>query len=509
MTLPAIRRASRAVLPALLAATMLAGPAVPAWAQDAQPKAGAIEPGRIANPLPDFQALVRQVKPAVVSITSKIQEDEGQGFGGGNPFGNQFPFPFPFQFQQPRGGAGRTVEARGSGFIIDPAGTVVTNNHVVKNARSVTVTLDDGTVLPAKIVGRDSRTDIAVLKVKSERRLPFINLGDSDAAQPGSWVIAVGNPFGLGGTVTAGIVSARGRDIGEGPYDSFIQIDAPINQGNSGGPLFSQDGKVVGVNTAILSPSGGSVGIGFAIPSNTVKNVVTQLLKNGKVTRGFIGVQAQVVTPQMASALRLPEAAAEERGALVASVEPDGPAQKAGLQPGDVIVSVAGHKVANSRELAINVSQIAPGTEAQLSIYRNGKQQTVTVTVGQLNNDQASGRVGRSAQGSPTLGVGLQAITPQLRQQLQLPDSVRGAVISEVQPGSTADQAGLQAGDVIVGVGDRAVGSPAEATRAIRDSLKNSQAVALRIIRDGQPAFVAVSPSQNDEGASGDEDDNK
>lgn len=506
MTLPAIRRAA---LPALLAATMLASPMVSAWAQDAQPKAGAIEPGRIANPLPDFQALVRQVKPAVVSITSKIQEDEGQGFGGGgNPFGNQFPFPFPFQFQQPRGG-GRTVEARGSGFIIDPAGTVVTNNHVVKNARSVSVTLDDGTVLPAKIVGRDSRTDIAVLKVKTDRRLPFINLGDSDAAQPGSWVIAVGNPFGLGGTVTAGIVSARGRDIGEGPYDSFIQIDAPINQGNSGGPLFSQDGKVVGVNTAILSPSGGSVGIGFAIPSNTVKNVVTQLLKSGKVTRGFIGVQAQVVTPQMASALRLPEGSADERGALVASVEPDSPAQKAGLQPGDVIVSVNGHKIANSRELAINVSQVAPGSDAQLSIYRNGRAQNVTVTVGQLNNDQASGRVGRSAQGSPTLGVGLQAITPQLRQQLQLPDSVRGAVISEVQPGSTADQAGLQAGDVIVGVGDRAVGSPAEATRAIRESLKNSQAVALRIIRDGQPAFVAVSPSQNDEAAPGEDDDNK
>jgi serine protease Do len=351
---------------------------------------------------------------------------------------------------------------------------------------------------------------VAVLRVKSPHRLPFIDLGDSANVEPGAWVVAVGNPFGLGGTVTAGIVSARGRDIGEGPYDSFIQIDAPINQGNSGGPLFTQDGKVVGVNTAILSPSGGSVGIGFAIPSNTVRNVVAQLEKSGKVTRGFIGVQAQVVTAAMVGALRLPDEGGDDRGALVASVEPDSPAQKAGVQPGDVIVSVDGHHIGNPRELALNVSQVPPGTRTTLGVVRNATTQKIDVTVGTLSNDQpASGRVGNSPQGSPSLGVGLQAITPNLRQQLGLADGLRGAVISEVRPGSVAEQAGLQAGDVIVGVGDKTVGSPAEASRAIKDSLKDGQAVALRIIRDGQPAFVAVSPAPSDQ-ANGDmgSDDN-
>ena len=314
--------------------------------------------------------LVKQVKPAVVSITSKIHPDEeedaqgGGGQGGGMPgMGHgqgMMPFPFPFAFPQQQQRQ-RTVEARGSGFLIDADGTIVTNNHVVRGATSVSVTLDDGTVLPARVIGRDKASDLAVLRVKSSHRLPFINLGDSNAAQPGAWVVAVGNPFGLGGTVTAGIVSARGRDIGEGSYDSFIQIDAPINQGNSGGPLFTQDGRVVGVNSAIISPSGGSVGIGFAIPSNTVKSVVAQLEKSGHVTRGYIGVQAQAVNAAMSDALHLPSGSTEDHGALVASVEPDGPASHAGLAPGDVIVAVNGQHVGNPRELAINVSQVIPG----------------------------------------------------------------------------------------------------------------------------------------------------
>jgi serine protease Do len=418
-----------------------------------------------------------------------------------------FPMPFPFGQQQAHP---RTIEARGSGFLIDPDGTIVTNNHVVKNAKSVSVTLDDGSTVPARVIGRDSRSDLAVIRIKVNHKLPFINLGDSDEAQVGSWVVAVGNPFGLGGTVTAGIVSARGRNIGEGPYDSFIQIDAPINMGNSGGPLFTQDGKVVGVNTAIFSPSGGSVGIGFAIPSNTVKSVVAQLEKSGKVTRGFIGVQAQAVSATMAGALHLQAGSGDENGALVASVEPDSPAQTAGLQPGDVITGVNGHHIGNQRDLALTISQIPPGEEAKLAVMRNGSAKTLPVTVAVLSSDQATGRVGSSPQGSPSLGVGLQALTPNVRQQLSVPDSVKGAVIAEVKPGSVAEQAGLQTGDVIVGVGDTAVGSPSEATRAIRDSLKNSQAVALRIIRDGQPAFVAVSPSAPDQpsGAGGDDDNN-
>jgi serine protease Do len=271
--------------------------------------------------------------------------------------------------------------------------------------------------------------------------------------------------------------------------------------------LFTQDGKVVGVNTAIFSPSGGSVGIGFAIPSNTVKAVAAQLQKTGHVTRGFIGVTAQGVNASMASALHLPSSSSDDRGALVASVEPDSPAGRAGVQPGDVIISVNGHHIGNARELAINVSQIAPGNVASLAVLRDGGSKAISVTVGTLPSDQASGRVGNSAQGSPALGVGLQALTPNLRQQLSLPDSVRGAVIAEVKSGSTAEQAGLQPGDVIVGVGEKNVSSPSETTRAIRESLKNNQAVALRIIRDGQPAFVAVSPSENDQSGSDDDDD--
>jgi serine protease Do len=473
-----------------------------------QPKQGAIEPTQISHPLPDFVSLVKEVKPAVVSITSKIhpEEDEQggmQGFGNGQQM--PFPFPFPFAQQQP---SHRLVEARGSGFLIDADGTIVTNNHVVKGATSVSVTMDDGTTLPAKVIGRDARSDLAVLKVNAHHKLPFINLGNSDAAQPGAWVIAVGNPFGLGGTVTAGIVSARGRDIGEGPYDSFIQIDAPINQGNSGGPLFTQDGKVVGVNSAILSPSGGSVGIGFAIPSNTVKSVVAQLEKTGHVTRGYIGVQAQAVSQGMADALHLPPASSDERGALVASVEPDSPAGHAGVQPGDVIVGVNGEHVGNARELAIDVSQTPPGSHANLSVLRNGRQQALDVVIGTLPNDAGS-RGGLAApDAAHGLGVAMSPITPQLRQQLDLGDAQRGAVITQVQPGSAADQAGLQAGDVIVGVGDRTVTGTGDASRAIRDSLKQNQAVALRIIRNGEPIFVAVQATPSDQGNDNNEDGN-
>jgi serine protease Do len=474
-----------------------------------QPKQGAIEPSQISHPLPDFVNLVKEVKPAVVSITSKMRPEEEEqqpgmpGMGQGQPF--PFPFPFPFaQQQQPH----RLIEARGSGFLIDPDGTIVTNNHVVKGATSVSVTLDDGTVLPAKVIGRDARSDLAVLRVNAHRKLPFINLGDSNEAQPGAWVIAVGNPFGLGGTVTAGIVSARGRDIGEGPYDSFIQIDAPINQGNSGGPLFTQDGKVVGVNSAIISPSGGSVGIGFAIPSNTVKSVVAQLEKTGHVTRGYIGVEAQAVNQAMADALHLPSASSDDRGALVASVEADGPAAHAGVQPGDVITSVNGEHVGNARELAIDVSQTAPGNHATLNILRNGKPQTVDVVVGTLPNDgQAHGGM-TAPDATRGLGVSLSPITPQLRQQLDLADGQRGVVITQIQQGSPADQAGLQAGDVIVGVGEKNVANTAEASHAIRESLKENQAVALRIVRNGEPIFVAVSAAPADQGNDGNDDGN-
>jgi serine protease Do len=444
----------------------------------------------VPNPLPDFTGLVTQVKPAVVSITTKLKQsaDEGEGQM------QQMPFPFgqfPFGQMGPRMHA---VEARGSGFIVNTNGTIVTNNHVVKNAKNVSVTLDDGTTLPAKVVGTDPRTDIAVLKVDAHKPLPYIQLGNSENVKPGEWVIAMGNPFGLGGTVTAGIVSARGRDIGEGPYDQFIQIDAPINQGNSGGPLFTQNGKVIGMNTAILSPSGGSVGIGFAIPSDTIKTVVAQLEKSGKVTRGYIGVEAQQVTQTMAKAMNL----GQDSGALIAGVQNDTPASKAGLQPGDVITEVNGQTVKNPRDLAVDVAAVQPGDEAKLQVVHDGQSKAVSLKVGQLPGEQVAGN-DNPQQPRERLGLALAPLSPEMRNQLDVPDGTNGAVIREVQPGSPADQAGLQAGDVIVGVGGKSVNSPSEAANAIRDSEKD-HALALRILRNGEPVFVGVNLDQSNEG---------
>jgi serine protease Do len=482
-----------------LAAVLLAGTALGGFAAGqvsiAAPEAA---PGTPVNPpgggmtghtLPDFTDLVTQVKPAVISITSRLQST-----AGGEEDQPQLPFPFR---QFPFGGMGpqmHAIEARGSGFIIDANGTIVTNNHVVKGAKTVTVTLDDGTQLPAKVVGTDQRTDIAVLKVDAHKPLPYIQLGNSANVKPGEWVVAMGNPFGLGGSVTAGIVSASGRDIGEGPYNQFIQIDAPINQGNSGGPLFTQDGKVIGMNTAILSPSGGSIGIGFAIPSDMIRTVTAQLEKNGKVTRGYIGVEAQQVTDTMAKAMHL----SENSGALIAGVQSDTPASRAGLEPGDVITAVNDQTVKNPRDLAVDVAAVKPGDEARLEVLRSGEKKTVSVKVGLMPSEQvASNESGQQSQGR--IGLALAPLSSDLRNQLDVPDGTRGVVVRSVEPGSPADQAGLQAGDVIVGVGDKKVASPSEAASAIRGASKD-HAVALRIIRNGEPIFVGVSLDQNSEG---------
>ena len=333
--------------------------------------------------------------------------------------------------------------------------------------------------------------------------LPYIELGDSAKVRPGEWVVAMGNPFGLGGTVTAGIVSASGRDIGAGPYDDFIQIDAPINQGNSGGPLFTQDGRVVGVNTAILSPSGGSVGIGFAIPSDIVRTVVAELQAHGQVTRGYLGVETQPVTPAMAAALHLAEPG-KTGGALVAAVESDSPAAKAGLQPGDVIRAVDGKPVATPRDLALDVAAIHPGAEARLDVLRDGKPQDIGVTVASMKNDAVAAREGSADQDQPSVGLALAPLTPELRGELDLPAHTSGVVVRNVQPGSPAEQAGIREGDVIIGVGSKTVASPGEAASAIHAAVRHDHAVALRILRDGQTAFVAVDmskqPAAADEG---------
>jgi serine protease Do len=504
------RRATLAAV--LLAGTALGGFAVghaaPTPAVGSQPSSAAAEstgapvnpPGATVAPhtLPDFTQLVSQVKPAVVSITTRLTNEaseadsqEMQGQQGGPEL------PFPFNQMIPQHPQMRAVEARGSGFIINANGTIVTNNHVVKGAKSVSVTLDDGTVLPAHVVGRDLRTDIAVLKIDAGHPLPYIQLGNSADVKPGQWVVAMGNPFGLGGTVTAGIVSAISRDIGDGPYDQFIQIDAPINQGNSGGPLFTQDGKVIGMNTAILSPSGGSVGIGFAIPSDMIHNVVAQLEQSGHVTRGYIGVEAQELKGATAKALHL----SDNSGALIAGLEPDGPALHAGLQPGDVIQAVDGNKVTNPRELAVDVAAIKPGEQAHLTVLHDGQSKDIALNVAQLPNDQTANNEQGGGQHQEQLGLALAPLSPDMRGQLDVPDGTRGAVVRGVQPGSPAEQAGLQPGDVIVGVGTHPVTSPSDAAREIHSAMNGQDhAVALRVIRNGEPVFVGIQMGQNQAG---------
>jgi serine protease Do len=486
------RRARGALFACLLGTSALVGfgAAHMGFAADA-PQPAPIQPAAPAQLLPDFSLLVTRVKPAVVSITSKLSaEAAADEEGAPSPFGQMMPG----MQQHPQ-----MIEARGSGFIIDPNGTIVTNNHVVKGAKSVSVTLGDGTELTAHVVGTDPRTDLAVLHVDAGQKLPYIQLGNSDDVKVGEWVVAMGNPFGLDGTVTAGIVSARGRDIGSGPYDSFLQIDAPINRGNSGGPLFTQDGRVVGVNTAILSPSGGSIGIGFAIPSNTVKTVVADIEKNGHVTRGYLGVEAQPVSPSMVAALKLPKPGMPDRaGALVANVEPESPAAKAGIEPGDVITAVDGKTVGNPRDLAVDVAAVPPGTQAKFDVIRNGEQKTITADITTLPGDTATAQNGAGQESKENVGLALAPLSPDTRQEMSIPDRVHGAVVAEVRPGSAAEAAGIQQGDVIVGVGTRSVDSPQQAVHAIHEAVRGNHAVALRIFRDGHDAFVAIDMSKDD-----------
>jgi len=502
---------------AAFAAVLLAGTALGGLGVALRPAAaeGSATAAPIATQpiaaLPGFGDLVARVRPAVVTITSteRVQAEQANSpfpegseqdqtfrhfFGGNRPSGSNNPGGS----NNPNGNEGHAAKALGSGFIVDAEGHVVTNNHVVDGATKVVVTLDDGRELDAHVVGRDARTDIAVLQVDAGVKLPYLALGDSDKVRPGDWVVAMGNPFGLGGTVTAGIVSARGRDIGAGPYDDFLQVDAPINRGNSGGPLFSTDGTVMGVNTAIFSPSGGSVGIGFAIPSNLVKTVVAELEQNGHIERGYLGVMSQKLSPEIASALRL----AHPDGALVAEVEPNGPAAKAGLKPGDVVTAVNGTAVNDPRALARQVAALHPGTSATVSILRDGAEKSLQMTTAVLPDKMADATATGEPSNDGKLGIALAPINPAARQSLGLADEVTGAVIAAVRPNSPASEAGLKSGDVLLSVGNRQVGNPEEAVKAIRDQQDRNQqgskhqAVALRVLRDGHSLFVAVPSAQ-------------
>jgi len=497
---------------ALLGAAALGGLGLSrAWADDSSLNETAAVQQNF-TPVGDFTNLVKKVAPAVVSIdvhlkldqTSDDQDGDGgdQAQGGAPPGFPQLPgFPPGFPFGMQGGGQAQpqAEEAKGSGFIINSSGIVVTNNHVVKDAATISVTLSDGESLPAKVIGTDPKTDLAVLKIQAGHPLPYVELGESANVEPGEWVVAMGNPFGLDGTVTAGIVSALGRDIGDGPYDKFIQIDAPINEGNSGGPLFDQRGEVIGINTAILTPTGGSVGIGFAIPSDMIKRVVTQLITGGRVVRGYLGVEAQEISPQIAQALGLPSAQPTSDGALVAAVSPNSPAYRAGLQPEDVITAVNGATVTNPGDLAADIANVVPGQDTSVSFIRGGKQHNISVAVATMpaNPDadfQTGGQSPQAAAPAPgRLGLTLAPLTPDTAGQLNLPAGTSGAVIAAVKPNSPADQAGLQAGDVLVGVGAQNVTSPDDAVAGINSaSQSGAAAVVLRIIRQGETLFVGV-----------------
>jgi serine protease Do len=436
-----------------------------------------------------FADLVARVKPAVISVRVKINEaatgmdQKAMPLQPGSPlekFFRQFGLPGMPNSQKPQ-----MVTGEGSGFFISSDGYAVTNNHVVDHSTSVQVATDDGKTYEAKVIGTDEKTDLALIKIDGGN-FPYVKFADH-APRVGDWVVAVGNPFGLGGTVTAGIVSARGRDIGAGPYDDFIQIDAPMNKGNSGGPAFDVDGNVIGVNTAIFSPSGGSVGIGFDIPADTAKAVVAQLKEKGHVTRGWIGVQIQPVTAGIADRLGMKNAA----GALVAEPQPGSPAAKSGIEAGDVITAVDGAAIKDAHELARKIGAMAPGTSVKLGVMRNGEQKTMTLTLGELPDQRqaqarpdASDSTGKSA---PRLGLTLAPATDVAGA------AGKGVVVTAVDPDGPAAEHGLQTGDVILDVGGKAVAKPQDVRDALVELRKEGKHTVLMRVRSADAMkFVAM-----------------
>lgn len=449
-----------------------------------------------------FAAIVSADKPAVVTITTVLKAENASS-DGISPFGEDSPFDQQFrdffgerQMPMPQQRPSGKAEALGSGFVLTSDGYIVTNNHVIDKASTIKVTLDDGTELPARLIGTDPKSDLAVLKIDSDKPLSTIGWGDSDKLRAGDPILAIGNPFGIGTTVTAGIVSARGRDLHSGPYDDFIQIDAPINHGNSGGPLVGIDGKVVGINTAIYSPNGGSVGVGFAIPSDQAQRVVAKLMKDGSIEHGFIGVQIQPVTADVAEAIGL----AKPAGALVARVDDGTPAAKAGIRSGDVITALGGKAVASPRDLSRMVADLSPGEKQDLKVWRDGSDKDLSITIGanddgsgQVLADAGGGKSGSAAQHVPTIGIQLGDITADMRQSLGLPKGEAGAVVENVNPDKPAADAGLEPGDVILSVNQKTVTSASEAKAAVAEAGKEGRkAVLLLVQRQDEQSFVTV-----------------
>jgi serine protease Do len=482
----------RPVLAALLGTALVGAGAAVGFSA-----AGAVNPPPISVPgapkLPGFASLVAAVKPAVVNISttqavksSKLQLPEN------SPLGDMLQQFLGPDWQKELQQQNQPTHALGSGFIIDPAGYVVTNNHVIDEASDIQVTLSDGTTVAAHVVGRDAKTDIALLKIPAPHPLPYLAFGNSRNAHVGDWVVAVGNPFGLGGTVTAGIISGDNREINSGPYDDFLQIDAPINPGNSGGPLFDESGQVIGIDTAIFSPSGGSVGIGFAIPSDVVRNVVAQLREHGRVARGWLGIQMQEITPALAKAVGV----GINKGVLVDLVTKDSPAARAGLRQGDVITAFNGAPIKNTRDLAFAVADTPAGHTVAVQVLREDRPTVVNVTIG---SERASERVAASgnAQHGGRLGLELAPLTSDRRQELGL-SAPGGVLVSGVTPGSPADQSGLQAGDVILGIGGKPVASPDDAASRIHAAeTGNRPALPVLVMRGGTTAYLALQLKPN------------
>jgi serine protease Do len=444
-----------------------------------------------------FADLAEKLLPSVVNISSTqvVREDRGPQapqLPEGSPFGDSFR-----EFFNRNQGAPRRATSLGSGFIISTDGLVVTNNHVIDGADEITVTLSDDTQHSAELVGRDPKTDLALLRIDADRVLPAVPFGDSTKSRVGDWVVAIGNPFGLGGTVTAGIISARQRDINQGPYDSFIQTDASINRGNSGGPMFNMDGEVIGVNTAIFSPTGGSVGVGFSVPSSIVSRVISQLQQFGQTRRGWLGVRIQTVTDEIAESIGLDGT----RGALVSSVTDKGPAEAGGIKAGDVILSFDSKLVDSMRELPRIVAETDIGKSVPVEVWRDERQQTVSIKIGELEEEvpvlASTGPRGNAVEPEEAaiddLGVSVTSITDEMRQQFNLPNELQGVVITAVEPNSAAAEKSLRPGDVIVEVSQEEVKTPgqiAEKIREARDADRSS--VLLKINRNGDRRFVAV-----------------
>ena len=475
-----------------------------------------------AQTLPNVADLVEKLLPAVVEISVQSTSTDGEGASPkvpeNSPFKDFFDQFLKRKQQESQNGDGKPklpdpapdpkapdptpnenlINSMGSGFVIDPKGLIVTNNHVIADAVNIQVHMQDGTLLKAELVGHDPKTDLAVIRVKPDKDLPSVAFGDSDKARIGEWVVAIGNPFGLGGSVSLGIVSARNRDINAGPYDDYLQTDAAINKGNSGGPLFTLDGQVVGINTAIFSPTGGSVGIGFSVPSNTAKRVVEQLIKYGETRRGWLGVKLQALTPDIAEGMGM----TKPHGALIADVTAGGPGEKGGLKAGDVVTAVDGHAVEDSKALRLIVAETEVGKEIKVTVLRDAKEQDLKISLGRLEEGeklvaQQDTEKKKSVSASSTaLGMTLSDISAELRTKFKLSDKVNGAVVTDLDKDSAAASKGITVGDVIQEAGGKPVTAASDVAAAVDQATKDGKTSVLILVSkagDGSDTrFVAL-----------------